>query len=342
MGTAVPDSFPSRPARRPVSRQRYMLRRVGASFVAVAVLLGLGFGVVKAMDAVSGGSDGDGSITAAPVDSATAASPSTASASPSTAAASPVSAAMPPASAAMPAGTAAPSTTALTAVTPSAETPARVLVVGDSDAGTFGPYLKQLLDDTGVVETTVDYKVSSGLARPDFFDWPEHLRAMLPEVQPQIVVVTFGGNDAQGMSEADGSNPISWNDPVNAKDAWTAEYARRAGEVMDLLAEGGRTVVWVGIPNDDSPEVSARLAVQDEAVRAALATRPHVQFVDTWARFSSGNGGWAEYVVDPRDGKGKDVRAEDGFHLNQNGAEILAVDIANLVKTDLRSRRATM
>ena len=83
---------------------------------------------------------------------------------------------------------------------PSAADPARVLVVGDSDAGTFGPYLEELLDDTGVAETTVDYKVSSGLARPDFFDWPAHLRPELPAVDPDIVVVTFGGNDAQGLA----------------------------------------------------------------------------------------------------------------------------------------------
>ena len=84
-----------------------------------------------------------------------------------------------------------------------------------------------------------------------------------------------------------------------AKDEWLPEYTRRAGEVMDLLAAGGRTVIWVGIPNDDNPDVTARLAVQDEAVRAALAARPDVEFVDTWARFSSPNGGWAEYVIDP-------------------------------------------
>ena len=99
-------------------------------------------------------------------------------------------------------------------------------------------------------------------------------------------------------------------------------------------------MIWVGIPNDDNPEVTARMEVQDEAVRAAAPTRPDVVFVDTWARFSSGNGGWAEYVVDPRDGKGKDVRAEDGFHLNENGAEILALDIAEVVEADLRARGA--
>ena len=33
-------------------------------------------------------------------------------------------------------------------VAPSAADPAEVLILGDSDAGTFGPYLKTLLDDT--------------------------------------------------------------------------------------------------------------------------------------------------------------------------------------------------
>ena len=59
---------------------------------------------------------------------------------------------------------------------PSGAAPASVLVVGDSDAAAFAPFLKDQLDATGVAATTVDYKVSSGLARPDFFDWPAHLR----------------------------------------------------------------------------------------------------------------------------------------------------------------------
>jgi hypothetical protein len=234
--------------------------------------------------------------------------------------------------------TTAPSAAATAAGPPTAADPARVLVVGDSDAGTFGPYLKVLLDDTELAETIVDYKVSSGLSRPDFFDWPAHLRATLPTVDPDIVVVTFGGNDAQGISVASGEFIIG--DPVANEEEWSEEYTRRAGEVMDLLLEGDRTVIWVGIPNDDNPEVTARMAVQDQAARAAAAARPDIEFVDTWARFSGRSGGWAEYVVDPRDGQGKDVRAGDGFHLNEIGAEILALDIAEVVKADLRARGA--
>jgi hypothetical protein len=220
------------------------------------------------------------------------------------------------------------------------ENPAKVFIVGDSDAGTFGPYLQTLLDGTGVVETQLDYKVSSGLARPDFFDWPAEIDRKLPEVNPDIVVATFGGNDAQGL--ADGTGEFIIGDPVANEAEWTAEYQSRVGAVMDQLTEGGRTLIWVGIPNDDNPEVTARMAIQDQAAKAAAAERPEVIFIDTWKRFSGRDGNWAEFVIDPRDGEGKDVRADDGFHLNQTGAEILAIDIAQAIRDTLRAQGAAI
>ena len=209
-------------------------------------------------------------------------------------------------------------------------------IVGDSDAGTFGPYLQTLLDGTNIVDTELNYKVSSGLARPDFFDWPAELAAKVPEVDPDIVVATFGGNDSQGLAVEDGSFIVS--DPVNDEAEWTEEYRARVGEAMDLMGANGATVIWVGIPNDDNPEVTAKLRIQDQAVRAEAAERPNVVFIDTWNRFSGRDGNWAEFVIDPRDGVGKDVRADDGFHLNTNGAEILALDIAQAIRDQLRTR----
>ena len=222
----------------------------------------------------------------------------------------------------------------------SAENRATVFIVGDSDAGTFGPYLQTLLDGTGVVETQLDYKVSSGLARPDFFDWPAEIDRKLPEVNPDIVVATFGGNDAQGLAVENGDFIIG--DPISNEAEWTAEYQQRVGAVMDQLLEGGRTLIWVGIPNDDNPDVTARMALQDQAAKAAAAQRPDVIFIDTWNRFSGRDGNWAEFVIDPRDGQGKDVRADDGFHLNTTGAEILALDIAQAIRDTLRAQGAAI
>ena len=226
---------------------------------------------------------------------------------------------------------------------PSADNPVRLYIAGDSDAGTFGPYLQQLMDKTGMVDVTLDYKVSSGLARPDFFDWPARFAEELPKVNPGIVVITFGGNDGQGLSDRSGTFVVNQPKGGDSDDsAWREEYGTRVGEVMDLLTQGGRTLIWVGIPNDDNPDVTARMAVQDSVVRDQVAKHPGVVFVDTWQMFSGRNGGWADFVVDPRDGQGKPVRAKDGFHLNTEGAEILALKIGDAITADLKARGAAL
>jgi hypothetical protein len=223
--------------------------------------------------------------------------------------------------------------------TPSAADPAELYVAGDSDAGTFGPYLEKLMKQTGMVTTTLDYKVSSGLSRPDFFDWPSHFAQKIPAVNPDIVVVTFGGNDAQGLRNLDTTWAVQHNPGSGGDDTdWRAEYGKRVGAAMDYLGGDNRTLIWVGIPNDNNPDVTARLQVQNDVVVAEAAKRPKVVFIDTWDRFTGLSGGYASAVQDPRDNQFKDVRAKDGFHLNQTGAEILALDIAEAIRTELRAR----
>ncbi len=222
---------------------------------------------------------------------------------------------------------------------PTAANPAVLYVAGDSDAGTFGPYLDKLMKQTGMVTTKLDYKVSSGLSRPDFFDWPSYFAQQIPAVNPDIVVVTFGGNDAQGLRNVDKTWAVQHTPGSGGDDTdWRAEYGKRVGAAMDYLGGDNRTLIWVGIPNDDNPDVTARLQVQNEVVMAEAAKRPNVVFIDTWKRFSGLSGGFAPVVQDPRDGEFKDVRRDDGFHLNETGAEILALDIAEAIRTELRAR----
>jgi hypothetical protein len=231
--------------------------------------------------------------------------------------------------------TVAPTTTLPDAgITPTAADPARVYIAGDSDAGAFAPFLEKLLGQTGVVKTRLEYKSSSGLARPDFFDWPARLMAQLPKINPDIVVVTFGGNDGQPIH--------GLNKQVDSQE-WRAEYGKRVGAVMDLLGADGRTLIWVGIPNDADPITTAHLKIQDEVVRRQVDKHPGVVFIDSWHIFAGLDGGYAEFVVDPRDGVSKRVRSDtDGFHLNTTGAEILALDIAEAVERDLRNRGADL
>jgi hypothetical protein len=303
-------------SRRPVSQKRYAMRRL-------LVVAALGLGVFGAVRGVSELIDRQGD---APEADASGTVSSTAQPTPTSTA-----------------PTTPPPTEPEETGPPTEDNPAEVLIVGDSDAGTFAPYLERLLDETGVVDVELDYVVSSGLARPDFHDWPAHLRDTLASSAPDVVIVTFGGNDAQGLTEPcpNGAGSCGVNVVVaQATDAnaaeWTAEYARRVGEVMDIIGEDPeRRVIWVGIPNAQDPAFTARLQIQDQAVRQALADYENAVFVDTWEIFDGRNGGIAALVVDPRDGVAKPVRAADGFHLNVDGAEILAIDIAAQVESVL-------
>jgi hypothetical protein len=315
-----------------VSPAVYRRRRLAAGLVVVSVLALVLLGVRALL-----GGDAGPSVDAAATD------PSGSTSAPGAAVSTPASTPVTPPSTAAP--TVPPTSIAAHGAdwVPSAADPATLYIAGDSDAGTFGPFLETLMDQTGMVRTVLDYKVSSGLARPDFYDWPARFAEQLPLVNPDVVVVTFGGNDGQGLSLADGSFVVGQPTGEPGGDAeWRAEYGKRVGAVMDELAAENRTLIWVGIPNDDNPEVTARMQVQDEVVKAEAAKREGVVMIDTWSRFSGRDGGWAEYVIDPRDGIGKDVRAGDGFHLNTTGAEILALDIAEAIRADLRTRGAEL
>jgi hypothetical protein len=311
---------PARPPRQRLPHRVYAARRVAAGVAGVAVL----FLVYSVVAAAFGGAD--------PRTQAAPAAPSTSLV---------VGDGVTPLTPA-PTSTSSTTTTLLLPkpkTTPSAGDPAELYVAGDSDAGTFGPYLEKLMKQTGMVTTTLDYKVSSGLSRPDFFNWPAHFADEIPKVNPDIVVVTFGGNDAQGLRNPDKTWAVEHNPGSGTDDTdWRAEYAKRVGATMDYLGGDNRTLIWVGIPNDNSPDVTARLQVQNEVVMAEAAKRPKVVFIDTWKRFSGLSGGFAEVVQDPRDNVFKSVRASDGFHLNQTGAEILALDIAEAIRTELRAR----
>ena len=108
-----------------------------------------------------------------------------------------------------------------------------------------------------------------------------------------------------------------------------------------MIRESRRSMIMARSAPDEFP-MAVQLAGCEPHVMAEAAKRSKVVFIDTWKRFSGLSGGFAEVVQDPRDNEFKDVRAEDGFHLNETGAEILALDIAEAIRADLRARGAAL
>lgn len=213
--------------------------------------------------------------------------------------------------------------------TPTAEAPLRLWVGGDSMAQVFGQSLVAAAEATGVVDPTLHYEMASGLTRPDYYDWPRALAADVDEADPEVVVVVFGVNDAQGIVLADGSPIQQVADP-----AWAVEYRRRVGTVMDQLRAEDRMIVWVGQPPMREPDYGARLAIVNEAFRAEAAARPWVTYVDPAGVLGDQAGAYTEVLPDTA-GAPADVRQDDGIHLTTPGGDLLAAHVLAAVEAQV-------
>ena len=82
--------------------------------------------------------------------------------------------------------------------------PLKLLVLGDSLAGDFGQTLYEEAEKTGVIKPAgpVDYHISTGLTRPDMFDWPGELQSEIAKYHPSTIVIALGLNDGQQTDDA--------------------------------------------------------------------------------------------------------------------------------------------
>lgn len=152
-----------------------------------------------------------------------------------------------------------------------------------------------------------DYKISSGLMRPDFFDWPAYLAAEMARYDPDVVVFMVGANDANQVRSAE-------------------EYGARVGAVMDLLYRPGRTVVWMGQPNMGRADLAASVPRLNAIFAAEAGARPWVLYLDSWALTSAADGSYAPALPDET-GALQVIRVSDGVHFTPAGGRRLALAV---------------
>ena len=65
----------------------------------------------------------------------------------------------------------------------------RVVVIGDSLATGLGVYLERATKPS-LVRVSRQGRISTGLARPDYFDWPAALTEIVNKFRPDLIVVS--------------------------------------------------------------------------------------------------------------------------------------------------------
>ncbi|MBK6502032.1 MULTISPECIES: DUF459 domain-containing protein [Candidatus Neomicrothrix] len=199
-----------------------------------------------------------------------------------------------------------------------ANVPLEVHVVGDS----MGQPLGQLMESAAVKDPTLDvtyeYKISSGLARPDYYNWPARLADVASEVKPEALVMMIGGNDAQELTDPGGNVVARPGTP-----GWSVEYRHRVDQVFDGLRADNRRLFWVLQPNVASAKHQASVVAMNTQVRESAADRPWVTLIDGPALTAGPDGGYADFVTLP-DGKQISCRHGDGVHLTVGCTQLVS------------------
>ncbi len=201
--------------------------------------------------------------------------------------------------------------------------PLRMFIGGDSMVGQFGPMLEVRAEGAAPVQAEVVYEFESGITRPDFIDWPDLLRDVRAEQDPEIIVLFFGGNDAQDI-RIDGL----W-EPFGTE-AWQQEYRTRVGSLMKELDEDHRDVYWIGMPIVSSDTLWERLQIMNDIYSSEAKRFDQVHYISSVETFSGPDGTYSEYLPD-LDGDVVDMRLNDGIHLTTDGGILLADVVWNQI-----------
>jgi hypothetical protein len=186
-------------------------------------------------------------------------------------------------------------------------------VTGDSQAEFVGQRLVDVAPP-GLIRTDVVARNSTGLTRPEFFNWEVNARQEVAARKPDAVVMLMGGNDGFNVElDGDSYGPFT--------PEWETEYARRAAVVMRVLSSRGRRpVYWAPSPTARDEELNRIFRVQNFAVARAAEAVPGARYVDI---FNTVDGGRFK-AISRIDGRRVISRQPDGVHFTRDGAVVPA------------------
>lgn len=203
----------------------------------------------------------------------------------------------------------------------------RVHVFGDSLGDGVWAGLYRLLPRAEGYRVIKHSRVSTGLVRDDYFDWPAKIRAVVARERVDVAVVVMGTNDRQPIV-AGGRHPLR-------SPEWERLYRARIDAVIETLKDAGAEIYWMGLPAMRSPRFGRDMQYFNSLYRERAAAHG-IHFVPTWTQTLGGNGSYSAYAPDAR-GRMRLMRTNDGVHFTMRGY----MKLAGLVRAAMDETRAS-
>jgi len=213
------------------------------------------------------------------------------------------------------------------------EKPYRILLVGDSFmavAGGFGDILEQKMVGFGDTVILRKGKVSSGLSRPDYYDWNKEAASAINTFKPNVTIIMMGTNDAQSFeTNINGKKTVA----VFGSGQWDAEYAGRAASFARLFTDAGSIVYWIGLPAMRDATYGQKITRLTKLQESAVNANCRAKFVPAQTLLSDNNT-YEPFMPDAQ-GIMRATRNPDGIHLSYFGGTIFAEKFIEKLKQDL-------
>jgi hypothetical protein len=200
--------------------------------------------------------------------------------------------------------------------------PLRLWVAGDSLAQVPGEGLERASGGSLRV-LPIESRLSTGLARPDLYNWFTRFRQVIGQLHPNVAVLSFGADDAHdflaGMPKGKVAGPLG-------SASWDAEYRRRVEGVTRELAARGIYVVWLGLPIPDGAGFKHSFPIVNAIIASVAREHPQTAtFVDTWHMLDDAHGRYTAYLR--VHGQLTLMRLPDGVHYTAAAGDLIAEEV---------------
>ena len=195
-----------------------------------------------------------------------------------------------------------------------------VLEIGDSLGNDLGWGLSRELAPKPGLKLVQKDKSASGLVAAWFYNWPEHLKTLLAQYHPDLVVVCVGGDDEQGL-EVNG-HAYAFNSPP-----WITRYTALIRQIDAMITRAGSYVLWVGLPVMAPASYRQGVVTLNSLYRSVGVSVAGVTYLPSWDLFANAQGQY-QSAADVNHVRTV-IRSSDGIHLSYVGENLFATYVAN-------------
>ena len=194
--------------------------------------------------------------------------------------------------------------------------------IGSSMMGSdLGPMLKTRLSARGHKFRKWG-QASSGLARPDFHDWPKQAKKVAKRQRPKVFIVALGSNDYQDLKH--GKRWVKFGSKK-----WEKLYAERIDKMLTAMTgpKKQRAVIWMGPIAFKGKRAERRGPIVNDLMRKRVkAFDGPVFFVDGYKKTLTAKGRPLRTFKHPKSGKSIRARSKDNIHLSTQAVHWLVAN----------------